>query len=596
MPKAWLRSLSGCSSQGQGHETSLAQVAAETLGVPLAQVRVRHGDTGLLAHGGGSYASRTAVMSGHAVYEAATAVRSKVLQIAAKKLEAAEFDLTLADGKISVKGAPGMHLTLGAIAQMASPGNSALLEAPSEHNIIDNEGLTATRYIRAVPSGTAAFAVHMAEVCVDTETGKIDVERYLVACDVGRALNPMIVEGQLVGGVAQGLGGTLLEALVYGPEGQFETGTFADYFCRRSTMCRLFKRLLWSSRARRRTLWALRASARSARRASPLQSPMPSPTRLERREGFARCRSRQTGSCRPSSPELRVKPAPFDYHAPKSVAEAIDILARYGKDASPLAGGQSLVPMLALRLARPSALIDLNRIPELSGIRVAKGMLCIGAMTRQADVLRSAEVAALAPLLVQALRFVGHPPTRNRGTIGGSLAHADPAAELSAALLALDGALVLRGVRGERTVQASNFFKGPFATALADAELLAEIRIPVYGTARVRSRKSRRAKVISPSHLSPFASSSTTAHDVAWRGSCSGRSACPRRSAVKPRKQRLVSRTLDESVIADAVSALPLEAVDFDTWLASRAYRRTVSAVLARRALATAAGFPELRP
>ena len=221
--------VSGCSSQGQGHETSLAQVAAESLGVPLAQVRVRHGDTGLLPHGGGSYASRTAVMSGHAVYEAATAVRSKVLQIAAKKLEAAEFDLTLADGKVSVKGAPGMHLTLGAIAQMASPGNPTLLEAPSEHNIIDNEGLIATRYIRAVPSGTTAFAVHMAEVCVDMETGKINVERYLVACDVGRALNPMIVEGQLVGGVAQGLGGTLLEALVYGPEGQLETGTFADY-------------------------------------------------------------------------------------------------------------------------------------------------------------------------------------------------------------------------------------------------------------------------------------------------------------------------------------------------------------------------------
>jgi aerobic carbon-monoxide dehydrogenase large subunit len=221
--------VSGCSSQGQGHETSLAQVAAELLGVPLAQVKVRHGDTSLLAYGGGSYASRTAVMSGHAVYEAASAVRGKVLEIAAKKLEVAEFDLALGDGKVSVKGAPRMHLTLGEVAQMAAPGNLALLAPSSEHNIVDNEGLNATRYIRAVPSGTAAFAVHMAEVCVDTETGKLDVERYLVACDVGRALNPMIVEGQLVGGVAQGLGGTLLEALVYGPDGQFETGSFADY-------------------------------------------------------------------------------------------------------------------------------------------------------------------------------------------------------------------------------------------------------------------------------------------------------------------------------------------------------------------------------
>lgn len=221
--------VSGCSPQGQGHETMLAQVAAAVLAMPLERVRVRHGDTALLAYGGGSYASRTAVMSGHAVHEAAGAVRARILAIAARKLEVAESDLQLADGNVLVKGVPEMRLGLDAVAQMAAPGNPALLAAPEGHNVIDHEGLGATRYVRAVPSGTSAFAVHMAQVRVDVETGQIDVERYLVACDVGRAINPMIVEGQLVGGVAQGLGGTLLEALVYGPEGQLETGTFADY-------------------------------------------------------------------------------------------------------------------------------------------------------------------------------------------------------------------------------------------------------------------------------------------------------------------------------------------------------------------------------
>ena len=176
------------------------------------------------------------------------------------------------------------------------------------------------------------------------------------------------------------------------------------------------------------------------------------------------------------------------------------------------------------------------------------------------------------------------------------MAHADPAAELSAALLALDGALVLRSVRGERTVQASNFFKGPFATALADSELLVEIRIPASGASASAFME------IAPRE-GDFAVASVAVRlelDAAHRCRVArvvlgavGMSAPLRCEATE---QRLVGQGLDESVIADAVSALPLEAVDFDTWLASRAYRRTVSAVLARRALASAAGHPELRP
>jgi CO/xanthine dehydrogenase Mo-binding subunit len=221
--------LSGCSTQGQGHETSLAQIAAEILTVPIERITVRHGDTGLIPFGGGSYASRTAVMSGHAVYSAAIAVKEKALRTAAAKLEVSEHDLQLVNGRIELIGAPNMNISLGNVALLLLPGNPEFLAPPKAQNIPDNDGLAASSFIRAVPSGTSVFAVHLAEVAVDTATGEIRVERYLVAADIGRAINPMIVEGQIVGGVVQGLGGTLLEEIVYGSGGELQTGTFADY-------------------------------------------------------------------------------------------------------------------------------------------------------------------------------------------------------------------------------------------------------------------------------------------------------------------------------------------------------------------------------
>jgi CO/xanthine dehydrogenase Mo-binding subunit len=207
----------------------LAQVASSVLGIPIERIKVRHGDTGLIPFGGGSYASRTAVMSGHAVQAAAVAVRDKAIRVAADKLEVSEGDLRLANGRIELAGAPEVNISLGTIARMLMPGNPELLAPPKVANIADNEGLAATAYVRAVPSGTSVFAVHLADVAVDTETGKITVERYLVAADVGCAINPRIVEGQLVGGVVMGLGGTLLEELAYDPDGQLQTGSFADY-------------------------------------------------------------------------------------------------------------------------------------------------------------------------------------------------------------------------------------------------------------------------------------------------------------------------------------------------------------------------------
>jgi len=173
-----------------------------------------------------------------------------------------------------------------------------------------------------------------------------------------------------------------------------------------------------------------------------------------------------------------VKPAAFEYFAPATVDQALALLAAHGGEAKPLAGGQSLIPAMNFRLARPRALVDLNRIAELSYIRSAKGGTTIGAMTRQRAVEQSDVVTRGAPLLAEAMPAIAHPQIRNRGTIGGSLAHADPSAELPAVMLALDAAFRARSVTGERTIPASEFFKGMLETALAPDELLVEIGLP----------------------------------------------------------------------------------------------------------------------
>jgi carbon-monoxide dehydrogenase medium subunit len=173
-----------------------------------------------------------------------------------------------------------------------------------------------------------------------------------------------------------------------------------------------------------------------------------------------------------------MKPAPFEYHRPASLAETFDLLDRYGDDGRLLAGGQSLVPALNLRLATPRAVIDINRIPDLDAIRVTADGLVIGALARQEALERSPLVREHAPLIALALPHVGHGAIRARGTIGGSLALADPAAELPACVVAL-GATIRVGRRGgTRDVAADEFFRGIYTTALAPGEIVTEIRVP----------------------------------------------------------------------------------------------------------------------
>ena len=171
-----------------------------------------------------------------------------------------------------------------------------------------------------------------------------------------------------------------------------------------------------------------------------------------------------------------MKPAPFDYVAPRTVEEALEALAQ--AESRVLAGGQSLVPLLNFRLARPARLVDVNGIPELGVLRRAGGVLHIGATVRQAALERSALVARHWPLLTQAVRYVGHAATRSRGTVAGSVAHADPRAELPVALAALEARFHLRSLNGRRTLTADQLFQGPLTTAIEDGELLESIEVP----------------------------------------------------------------------------------------------------------------------
>ncbi len=174
-----------------------------------------------------------------------------------------------------------------------------------------------------------------------------------------------------------------------------------------------------------------------------------------------------------------MKASAFSYARATSVGNAIELLVAHGERAKVLSGGQSLMPAMNLRLVAPELIVDIGDVAELRGIAVSGDILTIGALTRHADLLKSSEIAAHAPLLTDAVAHVAHPAIRNRGTIGGSLAHADPASELPACMVALDATIVARGPAGERRIPAGDFFTGIYETVLSAQELLVAVELPV---------------------------------------------------------------------------------------------------------------------
>ncbi len=284
-----------------------------------------------------------------------------------------------------------------------------------------------------------------------------------------------------------------------------------------------------------------------------------------------------------------MKPAPFAYVAPRTMDEVLTLLAEHGDEAKLLAGGQSLVPLLNFRLARPALLIDLNRVPGLDGIRLNGGsLLRIGAMTRQRTLERAAEVRARCPLVAEALRFVGHPPIRYRGTVGGSLAHADPAAELPAILTCLGGEVVAQSREGERVIPAEGFFVDLLTTALRPEELLTEVRMRLpssdagWGFLEVARRHGDFALVGVATLLELGDGGTIRAARLSFFG------VGPTPVRVRAAEEALTGRAPTAEQFERA-AAIVTESLQPDSDLhASAEYRREVAGVLTRRALGQA--------
>lgn len=283
-----------------------------------------------------------------------------------------------------------------------------------------------------------------------------------------------------------------------------------------------------------------------------------------------------------------MKTVSFDFARAACLEQACALLAAHGGEAKLIAGGQSLVPMMAMRLARPSFLIDINGAADLQGIDDAGEAITIGAAVTQRRIERDATLAARLPLLGKALRWVGHAQTRNRGTIGGSIVHADPSAELPLAACVLDATLLLRDSHGAQELPAREFVLAPMVAAIAPEQCLAAIRFPVWRERRtgcafdeVSLRKGDFALVGAAAQLALDA-------DGRCLRAALGTSSAPIPQAHTQIAQRLVGSTLDDAVLADAAAAVA-RAVEPDADLhASTEYRRHLAGVLAKRVLLAA--------
>ncbi len=275
-----------------------------------------------------------------------------------------------------------------------------------------------------------------------------------------------------------------------------------------------------------------------------------------------------------------MKPTRFHYHAPTTLAEAVGLLSEYGDEAKVLAGGQSLVPMLSLRLANFGQLIDLNKVSGVSDIARSNGHLRIGAMTRQAVAEYSTDVATHLPLVARALPHIGHFQIRNRGTVGGSIAHADPASELPAVALALDAVIEATGPSGTRRLAAEDFFVSTWETALADDEILSAVEFPVWD-----GRCGWAVEEISRRH-GDFALVGTTVGVQVTDGAVTRSGIALFGVAGTPVRARAAEAALLAG--ADAAEAGRVAANELhpsDDIHASGSYRKQVAAVVVRRAI-----------
>ena len=422
-----------------------------------------------------TYGSRSLAVGGIAVVGACDKVIAKAKVIAAGLLEVSADDLEWTPGRWSVRGDPEKGRDIAEIA----------LATFAAHNLPDgvepslDSDATYDPDNFSFPHGT-----HLCAVEVDTETGQVKIRSYVAVDDVGVVVNPLIVEGQVHGGIAQGIAQALYEEAAYDADGNLLTTTLADYLLPSAADLPTFvtdrtrdpgddqpARGQGRRRGRHDRVHARRGQ-RGHRRAAAAR-------RHGRRDAVhpaAGLAGHQRGQGRRA-----MIPAKFDYVRPASLAEAVQALAGGGEDAKVIAGGQSLLPLLRLRLAYPDLLVDLGGLGELRGVRDDGDALVIGAITTHDSLIRDPLIREHCGLIAAGGGDGGRPAVRHRGTIGGSLSHADPAGDLPAVMAALDATMFATGPGGERAIAAADFFVDYLTTALTPGEILTAIRVPKLG-------------------------------------------------------------------------------------------------------------------
>jgi carbon-monoxide dehydrogenase medium subunit len=283
-----------------------------------------------------------------------------------------------------------------------------------------------------------------------------------------------------------------------------------------------------------------------------------------------------------------MKLPPFEYACPTSLSEAVALLASHEGDAKPLAGGQSLVPMMAFRVASPSLVVDLRKLAELRQIKISDDGVTLGAMVRWREILDDARLRTAQPLLVAAVEHVAHYQIRNRGTVGGSIAHADPAAEMPGIVLTCDAKIAATGKAGVRVIDAANFFEGPLMTALKPDEIITEIRLPAWPEKRrfgFQEFARRRGDFALAAALLFYDDDSGNARN-AHVGAIGVADTPVRLPAVE---RVLNGSAIDEATITKAEAAASASVDPNDDIHASGAYRKALVGVMVERALRAAA-------
>jgi len=287
-----------------------------------------------------------------------------------------------------------------------------------------------------------------------------------------------------------------------------------------------------------------------------------------------------------------MKASAFSYARATSVGDALELLVAHGDKAKVLSGGQSLMPAMNLRLISPELIVDIGELAELRGIAVRGDVLNIGALTRHVDLLNSPDIAAHAPLLTEAIAHVAHPAIRNRGTLGGSLAHADPASELPACMVALNAIIIIRGQAGERRIAAEDFFTGIYETALSAQELLVAVELPVT------KKESAHFFFEFARRHGDYAIAGLAAQAIMAGGRLGGLRmaffAVGDRPVLARAVNKLVNVTITPAALADAATALGEELDPQDDQQAPASMRRHLAKVLMARCASALLGRPEL--